>query len=142
MTRLRFTVMLFCVIAAVNCGDDETDTPTSPSTPTSTTEYFQGSLVVNGVRFFSFTIRETSTASFMLASVTSPINGAALPVPLGLGTGVAAGTGCAVSESIETSAALQTQHARAFSPGIYCVALWDIGRLTSEVNFAMRFTHQ
>jgi hypothetical protein len=118
-------------------GEDCATTTTINSAAASSAQ-----LTGNGVRFFSFTIRETSTASFMLASVTSPINGAALPVPLGLGTGVPAGTGWAVSESIETSAALQTQHARAFSPGIYCVALWDIGRLTSEVNFAMRFTHQ
>jgi hypothetical protein len=60
---------------------------------------------------------------------------------LGLGTGIPAGTGCAVSESVETSGTLQVQHTRVFPPGIYCVSVWDLGQLTSDVNFALRFTH-
>lgn len=122
------------------CGQAD-DIGTAPSEVTMTTQVFQGVLPVGGSKFYSFTVTQGGTVSFMLASISSPASGAAVQTVVGLGTGIPSGTGCAVSESITTSASLRTQLTRSLTPGIYCVNVWDVGSLASTVNFALRFEH-
>jgi hypothetical protein len=141
MTRPIAFLLVVCALVPGGCSKDDEVTPTAPSAPAVITQYFTGSLEVGGSRFFSFTNTATGTGTFMLASVTSQARGTPVSAVLGLGTGIPAGTGCAVTESANTSATLQVQHTRVFPPGIYCVSVWDTGQLNATINFALRFTH-
>jgi hypothetical protein len=60
---------------------------------------------------------------------------------LGLGIGVPSGTGCALTQSITTTPALTAQLQHSSTPGVRCVSIFDIGNLTTQVNFAIRFVH-
>lgn len=141
MTRAPLVLLVFWACLASGCSGDATSV-TGPTEITVTTELFAGTLAVGGSKFYSFSVSQGGgTVSVMLASVTSPHSGAALPHPLGLGLGIPAGTGCALSQSLVTSASLVTQLSRALMPGIYCVSVYDTGTLPSDVNFALRFLH-
>jgi hypothetical protein len=140
MRAMRCAGLILGAMCCAWCGRLN-QSGTAPTEVTITTQVFQGVLPVGGSRFYSFTVTQGGTASFMLASISSPGSGVAVQTVLGLGTGVPAGTGCAVSESITTSASLRSQFTRSLTPGIYCVNVWDVGNLASTVNFAVRFEH-
>lgn len=140
---MRIVAAVFVVAASLGggaCGDS-TDTVTGPTAVTLTTEHFSGTMVVGGVRFYSFTVTQSGTASITLASVTGRTTGAALPVALGLGLGVPQATGCAVTAHVIGPAALVAQLTQPVEAGVHCIEVADAGELTAPVNFAARFTH-
>lgn len=122
------------------CGEAMT-TPTAPSTVTTVTDTWTGSLSVGASRFYSFRVSQGGTVAMMLASVTSPANGAALAPIMEIGFGIPAGTGCAATTSLNVTPALQAQLQTSSEPGVYCIRVADIGNLSGPVNFAVRFTH-
>lgn len=126
----------------VGACKEASPTPTGPTEVTLSNQYFSGTLAARGSKFFSFSVAAPGgTVTATLASVTSPASGAALPVVVGLGYGIPSGTGCALRKSIETPAALTAQLIDAATAGVYCVSVYDIGHLASDVNFALRFSH-
>ena len=138
----RIAVIVFVALVSARCGRS-LDTPTTPTTTaaTSRTAHFGGSLTVGETRFYSFTITQAGTITAMLASITSPRTGAALDTELGLGIGRPAGTGCALSASVNTTAALKAHLQESAAAGIYCINVSDVGRLTGDVDFVVRFTY-
>ncbi|HYU80328.1 MAG TPA: hypothetical protein VEK56_15165 [Vicinamibacterales bacterium] len=119
----------------------ETPTSSTTDTPTTSTVLYAGSLSAGGSRFYSFTASKAGTATVMLASVTSPPRGAALDTPLGLGIGRPAGTGCSLSSSVTTGPALTAQLQEAVGAGIYCVNVYDVGQVSTAVDFVVRFQY-
>jgi hypothetical protein len=65
----------------------------------------------------------------------------ALAVPARIGVGTPAGTGCAVTESVDTPPGLTPQFTTTLATGIHCVNITDIGTLPAAVIFSIRFTH-
>jgi hypothetical protein len=129
--------------AAMLAGcSEKMETPTSPSSDTTLrTGHFSGSLSAGGSRFYSLTVAQPGTISAMLASVMSPPSGVALDTSLGLGIGRPAGTGCALSTSIITGSALTAQLQESAAAGVYCVSVYDVGQLTGQVDFVVRFSY-
>jgi hypothetical protein len=141
MKRIAGMVIVAAAVVSARCGET-LDTPTAPTTTaTSTTTHFVGSLGVGGTRFFSFTVSEAGTVTALLASITSPQTGAVAETALGLGLGQPAGPGCALLTSVTTTASLIAQLQGAAGPGIYCINVYDVGTLSSDVNFAVRFSY-
>ena len=124
-------------------GSDNTATNTTPSvTVGPQTELFEGKLDVRGSAFYSFTVRDTGDATFMLASVTtSTTPGTSTGVILGLGVGSPLGTGCVETKTVLAFGALQSPLVSNLTPGIYCVRVSDVGAMTIPVNFAIRIVH-
>lgn len=108
--------------------------------PTFTTSTFAGSLVQGGTLFFSITVTQQGPVSLTMAAVQAP-GGAALTTPLGIGLGIPEGTGCPTFRSLTTPPGLAAQVTATLNPGIYCAAVYDVGNLSSAVNFAMRITY-
>lgn len=108
--------------------------------PVFTTSTFAGSLPAGGSLFYSITVTQQGPVSLMLAAVQAP-GGAALTTPVGIGVGVPEGTGCPRSRSLTTPPGLAAQLTVTLNPGIYCAAVYDVGNLSSAVNFAMRITY-
>ena len=120
------------------------DTPGSPTRPdlvvtTSTTELFAGTLPIGGTRFYSYKVTQPGTVYLTLTSLTSGNRTSSTQVALGVG--IPAGTGCALHDSITTSAALTAQLEHSSPSGIYCVNVTDAGGLTSAMGFAIRIVH-
>jgi hypothetical protein len=60
---------------------------------------------------------------------------------LGIGVGIPSGIGCARSTSLTAVPGLAAQLTVTLNPGTYCAAVFDVGNLSSAVNFAMRIKH-
>ncbi|MGQ0732983.1 MAG: hypothetical protein ACT4QD_04925 [Acidobacteriota bacterium] len=137
----RLALALPLALAAVSCGD-QASTPTSFTPLDIFTRTWTGSLAVGGSRFFSFTVSGNGgTINVTLASVTSPATGLPLSPVLEIGVGIPAGTDCALSTFRQVAPSLVSQLEVALPAGVYCVRVADIGRLTSPVTFAVRFSH-
>lgn len=143
MIRAATLASIIAACLAAACGDD----PTAPSsteddTPVATTEFFVGSLDVGGSRFYSISVASEGTVSVTLASLVAaaaPSRVSADTISLGLG--IPAGTGCAVSASVDASPALVAQLSTASPAGIHCVRVSDPGHLVQPMNFAVRIIH-
>jgi len=138
LVRLAVAVAL----GATGCGVD-------PATPTSSTvipeesvdaalRLFTGTLSPRGSAFYSFTVPQASGVSVTLASLTPTTDRIPTAARLTLGLGVPRGTGCAVTTSVSTAAALAAQIREWRAAGVHCAALVDPGVLTNDVAFAVR----
>jgi hypothetical protein len=130
-------------IAAIACANDTTS-PSSTTTETTTvtqSELFTGSLSPRESSFYSFTTTTAGTVAITLASVTVSRPGPPTDVQMELGIGQPAGTGCALTSSLNASAGLVAQLTSPVETGIYCVNVSDPGTLTAPVSFAVRIAH-
>jgi hypothetical protein len=130
---------LAAALAGAACDTPEGLTSPDPLVTTSTTELFAGTLPVGGTRFYSYTVSQPGTVYLTLASLASGNATSTTHVTLGVGT--PAGTGCALQNSVTTSAALAAQLEHSSPSGIYCVNVADAGGLTSPMAFAIRIVH-
>jgi len=135
---------LALALVTVTCGDDAPTSPSSSSSSTTTstsTVTFAGTLSVGGVRFYSFTNLASGSVTALLASVAGADTRLPLAVPLELGIGIPAGTGCATSTIQLVSAGLTSQMTLTLAAGTFCLRVADAGELRGPVSFAVRFTH-
>ena len=131
---------LIMALATAACGDDS---PTSPSSSTATTSTvtFAGTLATGGARFYSFTNTAAGPVTALLASVAATDTRLPLTVPLELGIGVPAGTGCATTTTQVVSPGLVSQMTVSLAAGTFCLRVADAGELPAPAAFAVRFTH-
>src|SRR6516162_7017707 len=136
-------IVLALALAVAACGGSS-DTSTSPTTPGPSTELFEGKLQGAGdSMFFSFTVANAGNVDVTLASVTSTTTpGTSTNLVLGIGLGSPLGTDCNLTTQTATGPGLTSQLTGSnFSPAIYCVRVFDVGKLTTPVNFAIRIVH-
>jgi hypothetical protein len=131
--------MLALVTAA--CGDDMPTSPSASSTVSTSTVTFTGSLAVGGSRFYSFTNAAAGDVTVLLASVAAVETRLPLGVPLELGIGVPAGTGCGVTTTQLVSPGLVSQMNVSLAADTFCLRVADAGELRTPASFAVRFTH-
>ena len=141
-------IALALALAALACGGSDnsaaTTTPTTVAAPTEA--LFEGKLQSSGdSTFFSFTVAASGDVIVTLASVTTTTTpGSSTNLVLGIGLGSPLATDCNVSPTMQTSTApgLTAQLVQTnVSPAIYCVRVFDVGKLTVPVNFAVRIVH-
>ena len=144
--RIASTALVLALLGA-GCGGTATTPSTTTTTPVTSTQFFSGTLDVQGATFASFTVIQAGTVSVTLASVTTgaTVGTSSPPVPtvLGVGLGVASADGlsCTVSSSVNTAAGFTAQLAVAAAVGTSCVQILDVGNLTGPVNFVVRIVH-
>lgn len=135
---------LAAAVGLLGAACTSTTAPTEPDSkitdPTFATETFSGTLQAQGTNFYSFFVTQAGPVGLTLAAVQTP-GGAALSIPVGIGWGIPAGTGCARSASQITPPGLAAQLTVTLNPGTYCAAVFDSGNLSSAVSFAMRIRH-
>jgi hypothetical protein len=131
------------LLATAACGSTPTapDTTMPATTSSPSTLVFEGTIGVGESSFYSFTVSQSGTFTATLASLSLAGRAPALAVPARIGVGVPAGTGCAVSASVDTPPGLTPQFTTTLAAGIHCVNISDVGTLPGAVTFAIRFTH-
>jgi hypothetical protein len=135
-------IVLALALAVAACGSSSTSPTTTTTTPS--TELFEGKLQSRGdSMFFSFTVGAAGNVDVTLASVTTATSpGASTNLVLGLGLGSPLATDCNLTTQTTTMPGLSSQLTGTnFSPAIYCVRVFDVGNLTTPVNFAIRIVH-
>lgn len=140
MIRLHTVIALTAVLAvSVSCGDDTPTSPTDTSTSTPTaaapavSEEFVSSVAVGGSKFYSFTTSTYGTINLTLTSV----GGSFVPatVMLSLGLGQPSGTDCVTTTAVTTASGSAVQVTGAYSAGVYCAKVADIGNLYAPASF-------
>ena len=136
-------VLLALTLAAVcaGCGDDESPTSPTDSAPVTTSITYTGTLEVGASRFYSFTNNTSGSVTAFLASVTAPDSRLPLTVPLELGLGVPAGTGCATTSTQIVAPGLVSQMSASLAAGVFCLRVADAGEMRGPITFAVRFVH-
>ena len=136
-------VLLALTLAAVSagCGDDESPTSPTDSAAVTTSITYTGTLEVGASRFYSFTNNTSGSVTAFLASVTAPDSKLPLTVPLELGIGVPAGTGCATTATQIVAPGLVSQMSASLAAGVFCLRVADAGEMRGPITFAVRFVH-
>jgi hypothetical protein len=145
MTSRVLIVVLAALTAA--CGSSS---PTSPSSTTSNStssiadpsvsETWSSTVPVGGAKFYSFSIAANGTVNVTLSSVSGDFVPAT--VTLGLGIGQPSGTECSTTSTVNAS--VQTaapQLTGTYSPGVYCVRVFDVGNLFAPANVTVVVAH-
>jgi len=136
-------MLLFAALAAfcVGCGDDDAATAPTDTEQVFTSVTYTGTLEVGAARFYSFTNNASGSVTAFLASVTSVDSKQPVAVPLEIGIGIPAGTGCAATTTQLVTPGLVTQLSASLAAGVYCVRVADAGEIKAPITFAVRFVH-
>ena len=137
----RMLTMAAVAVLVMACGDGESHTSPTDTTPAATAVTYAGTLDVGGSRFYSFTNGASGAVTALLASVASPDTRLPLTLPLEIGIGVPAGTGCAVTTAQIVAPGLVSQMSASLEAGVFCLRVADAGELRGPVTFAVRFSH-
>jgi hypothetical protein len=147
MIRLHALIALTAaLVVSAHCGDDTPTSPTDTSTSTSTTvaaptvsEEFSSTVPVGSSKFFSFTTSTYGTINLTLTSVSG--NFVPSTVMLGLGIGQPSGTDCVTTTTVNTAAGSAVQVTGAYSAGVYCAKVSDIGNLFAPASFTVTIAY-
>ncbi len=127
-----FLAVLLASAFNLACGDDTVTTPTTPTTPASpTTRSFSSKLTVKGAVSRTFTATQAGTVSATLTSAGS----ASTRVGLGIGVPYGGIATCTLNSMVTTTAGASPQISATVDAGQYCVAVFDVGALTDDINF-------
>ena len=140
-TRLPLIVFAAALAAACGNGSSTATSPTTATIPAITTVTFADTLDAGGSRFYSFSNNTAGSVTAFLASVTASGNPLPLAIPLELGIGVPAGTGCATTMTQVVTPGLVTELTDSLAAGVFCLRVADAGALKAPVTFAVRFNH-
>jgi hypothetical protein len=126
---------LVVVLACTACTENG---PTAPGSFTSQASLhtFSGTVPLQGVNYYPFSVTEASTVSITLASLS--MNSTASPI-VGLGIGKPSGHRCILGGSVIHTAPGSAAHiSTSLLPALYCVQIVDIGHLRAPAQFTIR----
>ena len=134
-------VAFAAALAAAACGNRIVPTGPSgnPLTVAVEVESFIGTLPVDGIRFYSFTVPQDGNVSLTLLSLTA--NGEPSAGPINIGVGVPQGTGCTLLDSRTTGPGAAPQFTNFYQAAVYCARVADVGNLTATASFALNIAH-
>lgn len=134
---LRITALAAVLAAAAACGNSTT-TPTAPTTPTGpTTSIFGSRLTPGGAVSRQFGASTNGTVTAMLTNAAGPNT----VVGLGIGVPTTGLAKCALTTAIQTNAGSTPQLSATVDAGNYCVVVYDLGTLTSPIDFSVTLVY-
>lgn len=136
MPRSTVRVLLGAsLVAAAACGNNTVTTPT-PTTPTTLTETFSGTLTVNGAASHSFVVQTSGTVTAGINSL-SPDSTAVVGLSLGTWNGATCQIVIANTRAQQGSVVIGT----ATSLGNLCVFIQDTGQLAAPTTYEIQVAH-
>jgi len=137
MSRLTIAACLCALaLASAGCGDDNTPTTPTEPTPTTVTETFSGGINRNGAATHNFVV---SRSGAMTATLTTLAPDSALVIGLSLGTWN--GTTCQIVLANDRATQGSTVTGNGGSAGNFCVRIYDVGNVTSNVDYQVTVAH-
>jgi hypothetical protein len=129
-------VGVLAACAGPACTEASVSSPTALGTnlPVAV-EVFTGTLPVNGVRFYSFTVSKTGSASVVLLSLTE--NGEPSSAAVQIGIGAPRGIDCLATQTATIGPGAVAQVGITADPAVYCARIADVGNLQAPAQFAI-----
>jgi len=131
---MRILVPLVLLVAVLGAACSGSSSTTSPST--TKTDTFSSILQVRGADYQTFSVTTAGAFTVTLTSLSTSTT-----VGLGVGIPNVTGRGCYVTASITTAGGAGAQLSASVDPGIYCVTIYDEGRLTDRASFSISIVH-
>lgn len=136
---MKYLAALALVLASMSlaCGSD--NGPSTPATPSSIANSFNGTVDVGGSDVHNFTVTASSQVDVTLTAAAPPDG-----IIMGVGVGAPSGSPCTpfAGASVSTSAGSSAQLAGQLSPGSYCVVVFDVGNQTAPVSYTVVVVHK
>jgi hypothetical protein len=127
--------LLATIVAVALAGCKDASTATSPTTTTSpVTETFSGQIIAGGSAARSFTSASSGTVTLTLSQIGPPAD---LVVGFGIGIPQSNGSGCYLTQSVNTGASATPQLTVPVDAGVYCLRLYDLGTMKSPTSFTV-----
>ena len=137
LLSLLISASVVITSACANPFSDLFGNPTAPSTSTSTTDTFNGTLAPNGSLVFTFSVATAGSVAVTLTAVSPATTG-----PLGLGVGPSSNGNCTIANSTSgATAGGSSQLSATENPGSYCVKVSDAGSLMATSTVTVTVMH-
>ena len=139
--KIRAILLAVAVLATGACSNDTLSSLTTPTTPTTFTDTFTGTLSRNGAFTHAFTTATLGgvTATIVnLSPTTSQIVGLSLGVWNGSACSTSPATGGSSSDIASTGSSITLN---ATAAGSLCVRLYDVGFINEPVLYTLQVTH-
>ncbi len=139
--HVRSVLLAVAVLVMGACSNDTLSSLTTPTTPTTFTDTFTGTLSRNGAFTHSFTTASLGgiTATLVaLAPTSTQIVGMSLGVWTGSTCSTSPATGGASSDVASTGSSITLN---ATAAGSLCVRLYDVGFITEPVLYTLQVQH-
>ena len=137
MNRLvSFGLMLFAVaLTTAACTKEDPFLPTNPTPVTPTTDTFSGTIARNGAATHNFTVNAAGSVTVTLTTLSDP------ELTIGVALGTWNGTSCQlviVNDRARQSTGVVGQTS---SFGQLCARIYDVGNITTPVDYEMTVVH-
>jgi hypothetical protein len=129
-------LLLAVALASASCGDNSTESPTSPTTPVYVTDTFTGTLVTGATARHTFSAKTPGAIQLALTGLSPD---ATLTIGMGLGTWD--GTSCNVTLQTSLATVGSVFSASATSAGNFCVTVFDVGNVAESTEYTVSLTH-
>ncbi len=147
MRPLLIGVLALTVVAGA-CGEGDPDPGiVQPDVnPATVTETFTGTLAVQSASSHSFIISRPGKIAITLTAVNPPPTSEAPSSPeVGVGIGIPSGLACPLNlgngTTVTATPAETPQISGTVLPGTFCVAVYDVGKLTESVDYTVAVAH-
>jgi hypothetical protein len=127
---------LVAALAAAGCSGDTPTTPGETLAPISVTESFTDSVNPNGGRTHPFAVERAGELSATLTSVAPDAEAI-----VGLSIGTWNGQVCQIVLANDNARTGITVTGSATVAGAFCVRVYDVGKLTANVEYTVTVTH-
>jgi hypothetical protein len=134
MSRLMIAAMLAAALSAAGCGNDST-TPTSPTPPETFTDTFTGTLNRNGASTHQFSVAAAGAVYATLTSVSDT------SIAVGFSLGAWNGSACTAIISNDQAVQGSAVTGQATNVGTLCARIYDVGRISSPVDYQITVVH-
>jgi len=139
MLRVTLACTLLLPLLVAGCGNDEDDTPTSPTTPSPTvTDTFTGTLTRNGGTSHPFPV--ISAAGGDITATLKGVSPDAGTV-LGMALGTWNGSGCQAVIANDRAVVNASILGRATSTGQLCLRIYDVGTVVDPQDYEVEVVH-
>ncbi len=133
---IRLMPLLFLVLLAPACGDDDPTTPTQPTPPATVTETFSGTLNQNGAVTHPFPTGLAGTVTATLITV-APDSTTVIGMSLGTWNGAVCQIILANDQATQGTVVVGTVS----TFGSLCLRVYDVGSLTQATSYEVQVIH-
>ena len=139
--NVRGILLAVAMLAAGACSNDTLSSLTTPTTPTTFTDTFSGTLSKNGAFTHAFTTASLGAVTVTIVGLqptSSQIVGLSLGVWNGSACSTSPATGGSSSDVATTGSSISLN---ASAAGSLCVRLYDVGFISDPVFYTLQVTH-
>jgi hypothetical protein len=135
MKRL-LAIGIALVLTGAACKKDDSGSTTAPST--TKTDTFSGTVQVRSSAMHTFTVSAAGQVAVTLTQAGPPAT-----IAMGIGIGTPADSVCGVlpGGSVTAAAGTNAQLTGIVSPGTLCVTVFDVGKQTAAITYALTVSH-